>query len=421
MAGITYKFNANTLGNLAYSYDSLGRRTLVNGSFAQTGLPGAITSASYDAANELTSWNGTPMSYDLNGNMLSDGANTFTWNARDQVATLNSVSLQYDAFGRRTRNLQNKSFLFDGPNAVQELSGSTVTANIIGGRVDEIFTRSDSAGAFTQLKDALGSTIGLMDSGGNIATTYAYDPFGGTVLSGAANSSVFQYTGRENEGNGLYFYRARYYSPRLGRFVSQDPLGFAGSGTNLYAYTNNSPVNLVDPYGLESGDLDKLVPGPNGETSRKAPQKSARGDTFSWWGTFATEFFKLSGGPGDVPTCAGRTLASIAGEFNPIEPSGATVIQATAPLAQAVAYNNEIAVTMEGIDLYIAYEGLTMPLKSPVVRLAIEKGTEAAVASGVRANLAVQTLAVDYAAVKAGYLVSKEALNGGCAAAFPVF
>ena len=77
VTGITYKFNANTLGNLTYTYDSLGRRTQVGGSFAQTGLPGAVTSATYDAANELTNWNGTAISYDLNGNMLSDGTNAF--------------------------------------------------------------------------------------------------------------------------------------------------------------------------------------------------------------------------------------------------------------------------------------------------------------------------------------------------------
>ena len=110
VTGISYKFNANTLGDLSYTYDSLGRRTQVGGSFAQTGLPGAVASATYDAVNELTNWNGTTISYDLNGNMLSDGANTFSWNARNQVATLNTISLQYDGFGRRTKNLQNTSF-----------------------------------------------------------------------------------------------------------------------------------------------------------------------------------------------------------------------------------------------------------------------------------------------------------------------
>jgi YD repeat-containing protein len=81
LTGITYQFGSNTLGNLTYAYDQLGQRTQVSGSFARTGLPGAVTSATYDAANELTNWNGLALSYDQNGNMLSDGANAFTWNA----------------------------------------------------------------------------------------------------------------------------------------------------------------------------------------------------------------------------------------------------------------------------------------------------------------------------------------------------
>ena len=167
----------------------------------------------------------------------------------NQVATLNSVSLQYDGFGRRTKNLQNTSFLFDGANSVQELSGSTATANLISGGIDEIFTRADSAGAFTPLRDALGSTIALVDSSGNVVTTYAYDPFGGTIVSGSANANEYQYTGRENEGNGLYFLRARYYSPVLGRFISEDPVGFNGGSTNVYAYVRDNPANLSDPTG----------------------------------------------------------------------------------------------------------------------------------------------------------------------------
>lgn len=53
----------------------------------------------YSSANELTNWNGTVTSFDANGNMQSDGTNAFTWNARNQVAALNNISLQYDAFG----------------------------------------------------------------------------------------------------------------------------------------------------------------------------------------------------------------------------------------------------------------------------------------------------------------------------------
>ena len=223
--GLTYQFGANTLGNLTYTYDELGRRVQTGGTFARTGLPGAVTSGTYDAANELTNWNGLTINYDANGNMLSDGTNSFTWNARNQVTTLNAVSLQYDAFGRRIKNAAGTSFLYNGANTVQELSGSTVIANLLSGGIDEIFSRTDSFGAFTPLKDILGSTVALVDSNGNIQTSYTYDPFGNTSVTGTSNTNEFQYTGRENEGNGLYYYRNRYYSPLLGRFISQDPLG----------------------------------------------------------------------------------------------------------------------------------------------------------------------------------------------------
>jgi len=248
-----HQFGTNTLGNLTYSYDRLGRRTLVGGSFARTGLPAAIASATYDAANELTNWNGANISYDANGNMLAGGGNTFTWNARNQVATLNGVALQYDAFGRRIKNASGTSFFYDGANVVQELSGSTVTANLLSGGIDEVFKRTDSSGAFTQLKDALSSTIALADSNGNVQTSYTYDPFGNTSVTGTVTGNKFQYTGRENEGGGLYYYRARYYSSLLGRFVSEDPMRFVG-GINFYSYVEDSPLMYRDPSGNIADD-----------------------------------------------------------------------------------------------------------------------------------------------------------------------
>jgi RHS repeat-associated protein len=75
--------------------------------------------------------------------------------------------------------------------------------------------------------------------------------------SGAANDNAFQYTGRENDGTGLYYYRARYYDPETGRFISQDPIGFAG-GINQYAYVGGNPISFVDPYGLNSIAVPRL-------------------------------------------------------------------------------------------------------------------------------------------------------------------
>ncbi len=110
--------------------------------------------------------------------------------------------------------------LYDGMNAVQELNGAappSQTANLLTGlRIDEYFTRTDTATS-TFLADALGSTIGLVTSNnGPIATNYTYQPFGATTAGGSANGNSYEFTGRENDGTGSYFYRARYY-PRPSR------------------------------------------------------------------------------------------------------------------------------------------------------------------------------------------------------------
>ena len=173
--------------------------------------------------------------------------NTYAWDARDHLSAISgaaSASFVYDAFGRRmskTIGGATTQFLYDGLNPAQELDGATppnVTANLLTGLgVDEYFSRADSAGNVSSfLTDALGSTIGLVNSGGLIATGYSYEPFGNVTASGAASDNPFQFIGRENNGTGLYFYRARYYSLTFLRFIAQDPIGFASRDPNLYAY-----------------------------------------------------------------------------------------------------------------------------------------------------------------------------------------
>jgi RHS repeat-associated protein len=254
LTGLTYSLNAATLGNLTYGYDLAGRRRSVGGSYASTGLPNPISSVAYDAANELMQWGTATPIYDANGNMVSDGTNSFSWNARNQLASMNMIgdSFQYDPFGRRTAKAilgTTTNYLYDGLNPMQELSGSTVTANLLTGLgVDERFTRTDSSGTADFLTDVLGSTLALTNSSGSSVAQYTYEPFGNTAPAGSS-SSTYQYAGRENDGTGLYQYRARYYSPQTGRFLSEDPLGFAGGDVNLYAYGADSPTNFTDPFG----------------------------------------------------------------------------------------------------------------------------------------------------------------------------
>jgi len=128
--------------------------------------------------------------------------------------------------------------------------GGSATANILTGGVDHFFSRADSTGTVNPLRDALGSTIALSDSSGLAQTEYSYEPFGKTSSSGVPSANGQRYIGREEDGTGLYYYRARYYSPSLQRFISEDPIGLRG-GINQYAYVGNNPISLRDPLGLK--------------------------------------------------------------------------------------------------------------------------------------------------------------------------
>ncbi len=255
LTGITYMLGSNTLGNLTYTYELAGRRTGVGGSYARTGTPQAAPLASYDVNNQLTQWKGATLIYDANGNLTTDGTNGYTWNARNQLASISGpvpASFQYDPFGRRVSKTIGgmTQYLYDGANPIQEISGTTASANLLTGGVDEYFQRADlTVGARSFLTDALGSTLALADSTGALQTQYTFEPFGSTQVTGPATTNSFAYTGRELDSTGLYFYRARYYAPNFQRFVSEDPIPFLGGHTNLYAYAFNSPLNYTDASG----------------------------------------------------------------------------------------------------------------------------------------------------------------------------
>jgi RHS repeat-associated protein len=97
--------------------------------------------------------------------------------------------------------------------------------------------------------DALGSIIALTDANGAVRTRYNYSPYGVTQVIGEASENPFQFTARGKDETGLCYYRAGYYSPEMGGFISEDPIDILG-GINYYAYTFNNPVNFVDPLGL---------------------------------------------------------------------------------------------------------------------------------------------------------------------------
>jgi len=257
ITSVTYAHGQTVLGDMTYTYDLAGNRTSVGGSWARTGLPTQLASANYDAANQISAWAGTAITYDLNGNLTNDGVKSYSWNAKDQLTSLSgnvSASFSYDGLGRRRNKIvsgMSTSFLYDGVNAVQEITGGSPSANVLAGAgVDQWLSRSDSGGARYFVADAIGNTLALIDGSGAVQTQYTYDPFGSATATGSTSANSLQFTGRENDGTGLTYYRARYLAPQFQRFANEDPLGLAG-GANLFAYAGNAPTVFVDPTGLK--------------------------------------------------------------------------------------------------------------------------------------------------------------------------
>jgi RHS repeat-associated protein len=258
LTALLYRNALGPLGDLTYSYDAAGNRTGVGGSFARTLAPDAVTGATYDAANRLLTFGSQTATADANGNLatLTDasGVTTYTWDARDRLVGLSGPGLTanftYDALGRRlakTVNGETTQYAYDGLDVTQELGAGGPVDSLGTLSIDEPLVRGSSE---FFLADALGSVVALTDATGTLGTEYTYEPFGRTVAAGVASTNPFQYTGREHDATGLYYYRARYYHPGLQRFVSEDPLGLTTGDTNLYAYARNAPTTFNDPGGL---------------------------------------------------------------------------------------------------------------------------------------------------------------------------
>ncbi|MFM0055850.1 DUF6531 domain-containing protein [Paraburkholderia phytofirmans] len=265
LAGITYRrADGSALGDLTYGYDLAGRRTKAGGSLAKSNLPQAVSDAQYNAANQLTRWSGKTLSYDLNGNLASDGVSQYGWNEQNLLSQISggvAASFSYDMFGRRKdrtvsgRRLQmfwiadELNFMVpDGDWSKRIRMFSPYPAS----GVDELTFRrigDDATEDRYVLRDANNNVIALTDAGQQSQTQYSYEPYGATIRTGIADPNTQQYTGRENDGTGLYYYRGRYYSPQSGRFISEDPIGWASGQTNGYAYVGGNPVQFADPTG----------------------------------------------------------------------------------------------------------------------------------------------------------------------------
>ena len=193
--------------------------------------------------------------------MDSTGTTTYTWDFENRLTSValpgtgGTVTSKYDPFGRRiykSSTAGTSIYVYDGDNQIEEVnaSGTQVARYTQGLGIDEPLAILRSATTSYYGADGLGSVTSLSNSSGANAATYTYDSFGNLTASTGTLTNPFRYTGREfDTETGLYFYRARYYDPSVGRFLSEDPGQFYG-GMNFYSYVGNEPSLYVDPLGL---------------------------------------------------------------------------------------------------------------------------------------------------------------------------
>jgi len=154
----------------------------------------------------------------------------------------------------RIPNHLTTTYTYDGEDIVlqTESDGTTTTATqfVHGLGIDEPLAMVRDGQNFFYHADGLGSIVAISDSAQTVVARYSYDAFGMVTASDPGFANAYAYTGREwDKELGLYYYRARYYDPMEGRFISKDPISFAGGDVNVYRYVQNDPINFIDPDG----------------------------------------------------------------------------------------------------------------------------------------------------------------------------
>jgi RHS repeat-associated protein len=178
------------------------------------------------------------------------------------------VNYSYDVLGRRDSRIEGTNtehYVYAGNQVSADLdgNGNVLRSYVWGAGIDNLLAITTygvtETNTYCPLKDHLNTVYALVDDNGNVVESYEYDAWGkvlsmkdgsGKALSQSAIGNRYLWQGREYDAvTGLYYFRARWYDPVCGRWLSKDPIGISG-GLNMYAFCGNNPVNFVDPMGL---------------------------------------------------------------------------------------------------------------------------------------------------------------------------
>jgi RHS repeat-associated protein len=253
---------------------------------------GVTQTRQYNADNELIKINAQGLTYDNKGNTLNDGTYTYAYDEENRLISVTRIAdsavvgqYQYDALFRRVQTIADPAgtpsttvYLYDGPRIIEEQNslGVTPTTYVYGNYVDEVLTMDVGDNTYYYHQNDLWSVEAITDNTGAPVERYSYcsaesqpscDGYGFVVVTDGAGNPIplnawgtphsaignpWMFTGRQlDEESGLYFYRARYYDPNKGRFLSRDPIEYA-DGMNLFQYVGDNPTGILDPSGLRA-------------------------------------------------------------------------------------------------------------------------------------------------------------------------
>jgi RHS repeat-associated protein len=254
---------AQTINTQRYTYDAAGQRTSYSNGISQPLTTQTSVNTIDPQSDRMLQRGAVSYTYDEEGNRLTEsgpaGTTSYTWDTRGRLQSIvfpdgTAASFQYDWAGnliqKAATGLTESYVLDEITNVAYQTDSAGLRLSVLSGPgIDQHLGVVKGDGSFELgLTNAINSTVATVDQTGSVLGQFFYEPFGETTVTGGT-VFPFRFTGRTQVVGDLYNSRLRVYDPLSGRFLSEDPIGFAAGYSNLYKYVGNDPVGAVDPLG----------------------------------------------------------------------------------------------------------------------------------------------------------------------------